>query len=68
MAFRLGVFDPPESVPFTKIAESVIDSPAHRQLALKAAQESIVLLTNPEHFLPLDKSKLKSIAGHRPTS
>jgi len=62
VAFRLGVFDPPDRVRFSKIPESVIDSPAHRQLALKAAQESIVLLTNKDHFLPLDKAKLKSIA------
>ncbi|MDB5319857.1 MAG: beta-glucosidase-like glycosyl hydrolase [Phycisphaerales bacterium] len=60
--FRLGEFDPPENVPYSKISPDVICSPAHRQLALKAAQESIVLLTNKDHILPLDKSKLKSIA------
>lgn len=62
VAFRLGAFDPPEMVPFSKIPESVIDSPEHRALALKAAQESIVLLTNQRDFLPLNKSKLKSVA------
>jgi beta-glucosidase len=62
VGFRLGAFDPPESVPFSKIAESVIDSPEHRQLALKAARESIVLLTNKDNFLPLDRSKLKTVA------
>jgi beta-glucosidase len=40
----------------------VIDSPEHRALALKTARESIVLLTNKNGFLPLDKSKLKTIA------
>src|SRR5258706_808873 len=60
--FRLGEFDSAESVPFSKISPDVICSPAHRQLALKAAQESIVLLTNKDHTLPLDKFKLKSIA------
>jgi beta-glucosidase len=62
VGFRLGAFDPPDRVPFSKIPESVIDSPAHRELALKAARESIVLLTNRDQFLPLDKSKLKTIA------
>jgi beta-glucosidase len=62
VGFRLGVFDPPGSVPFSRIQESVIDSPEHRELALKAARESIVLLTNKDHFLPLDKSKLKTVA------
>jgi beta-glucosidase len=62
MGFRLGAFDPPDRVPFSKISESVIDSPEHRALALKAARESIVLLTNRNHFLPLDRSKLKTIA------
>jgi beta-glucosidase len=60
--FRLGVFDPPGMVPFSKIPASDIDSPAHRELALRAAQESIVLLTNKNQFLPLDPAKLKTIA------
>jgi beta-glucosidase len=62
VAFRLGAFDPPTSVPFSKIGADVIDSPAHRELALRTAQESIVLLRNQNAFLPLDKSKLKSVA------
>jgi beta-glucosidase len=40
----------------------VICSPEHRALALKAARESIVLLVNRKDFLPLNKSKLKTIA------
>ena len=40
----------------------MICSPEHRALALKAARESIVLLVNKDNFLPLDKSKLKTIA------
>jgi len=60
--FRLGEFDPPASVPYSKISPSIIDSAEHRQLALRAARESIVLLTNKNHFLPLDKSKIKTIA------
>jgi beta-glucosidase len=60
--FRLGEFDPPDMVPYSKLGPDVIDSPAHRQLALRQAQESIVLLTNENNFLPLDKSKIKTIA------
>lgn len=62
VAFRLGAFDPPEMVPFHKIGPETIDSAAHRQLALKTALESVVLLKNQNHLLPLDKSKLKSLA------
>jgi beta-glucosidase len=59
---RLGEFDPQELVPYSKIPTNVICSPEHRALALKAARESIVLLVNRNHFLPLDKSKLETIA------
>jgi beta-glucosidase len=50
--FRLGLFDPPEMVPYSQTPDSEIDSDAHRALALKAAQESIVLLKN-NGVLPL---------------
>jgi beta-glucosidase len=60
--FRLGDFDPFDAVPFSKISPSVINSDANRAVALKAAQESIVLLKNQGNLLPLDHSKLKNIA------
>jgi len=60
--FRLGEFDPPSMVPYSKLGPDVIDSPAHRQLALRQALESIVLLANNNHFLPLDKTKIKTLA------
>lgn len=59
--FRLGMFDPPEMVPYSKIPFSANDSPEHRQLALDAARKSIVLLKNENNTLPLRKN-LKSIA------
>ena len=59
--FRLGMFDPPELVPYARIPFSANDSPEHRQLALDAARESIVLLKNENNTLPLRKD-LKSIA------
>jgi beta-glucosidase len=60
--FRLGEFDPFNSVPYSKISPDVINSADHRALALKVAQESIVLLKNEKNFLPLDKSRIKTIA------
>jgi beta-glucosidase len=51
--FRLGLFDPPERVPYASIAESEIASAAHRQLALEAALRSIVLLKNARDTLPI---------------
>jgi beta-glucosidase len=60
--FRLGEFDPPETVPYSKIPSTIIDSAEHRELALRTARESIVLLTNKNGFLPLDKSRIKTIA------
>jgi beta-glucosidase len=62
VAFRLGVFDPPQMVPYSSITAEVIDSPAHRELALRTEQEAIVLLSNKDRFLPLDKASLKSVA------
>jgi beta-glucosidase len=44
--FKLGMFDPPESVPYASIPYSANDSQENRSLALQAARESIVLLKN----------------------
>ncbi|MCX7018618.1 MAG: glycoside hydrolase family 3 C-terminal domain-containing protein [bacterium] len=60
--FRLGMFDPPEMAPYSKIPFSVVDSAPHRQLALEAARESIVLLKNEKAFLPLKKGAYNTIA------
>ena len=59
--FKLGMFDPPEMVPYTQIPFEKNDAPEHADLALTVAQESIVLLKNDNNFLPLI-SKLKQIA------
>ncbi|MGA9586724.1 MAG: glycoside hydrolase family 3 C-terminal domain-containing protein [Terracidiphilus sp.] len=59
---KLGMFDPPQQVPFSTIPYSVVDSPEHAALALRAARESMVLLKNDNHFLPLDPAKKQTIA------
>jgi len=52
---RLGMFDPPDKVPYAQTPESEIDSAPHRELALKIARESMVLLKN-DGVLPLAPS------------
>jgi beta-glucosidase len=59
--FRLGLFDPAEKVPFSKYTLLDNDIPAHDQVALDLARQSIVLLKN-NGILPLDRSKLKQVA------
>jgi beta-glucosidase len=59
--FRLGMFDPPEMVEYTKIPISINNAPSHQQLALRAARESIVLLKNTANTLPL-KPGLRTLA------
>ena len=50
---QLGMFDPPEHVPYAQTAMSVVNCEAHQQLTLQAARESIVLLKNDDDALPL---------------
>lgn len=51
--FKLGMFDPPERVPYSAIPYSIVDCEEHRRLAREAAVQSIVLLKNKDHLLPL---------------
>ncbi|MDX6711134.1 MAG: beta-glucosidase [Blastocatellia bacterium] len=58
--FLLGLFENPYVDPDR--AEKVTNSAEHRALAEEAARRSIVLLKNENNLLPLDRTKLKSIA------
>jgi beta-glucosidase len=57
--FRLGMFDPIEKVAYAQIPISEVDSPAHKEQAIRTARESMVLLKN-DGTLPL-KSSIRRI-------
>jgi len=57
---KLGMFDPPDMVPYAKIDEKELDSAEHRAEARKLANESMVLLKN-DGMLPL-KPGIRKIA------
>lgn len=67
--FKMGLFDDPYVDP--NEAERVVGCEEHRALALQAARETITLLKNENNLVPLDASKLKTMAvigpnAHRP--
>src|SRR5947209_10691832 len=59
---RLGMFDPPSMVPYSKIDDKELDSAAHRELALRMANESMVLLKN-DGVLPLKFARRIAVLG-----
>ena len=60
--FELGEMDDPSQVEWNKIPYSVVDSKEHRALALRMAQESMVLLKN-NGILPLNASQKVVVMG-----
>jgi len=65
--FKLGMFDPPSSFAYGRISLSEVNSPEHRQLSLRAARESMVLLKNQGRILPL-QAGIARIAVVGPTA
>jgi len=65
---RLGEFDPPGVDPYSNIGRETNgelppwERPTSRDLVRVATDESIVLLKNQDNTLPLDRTRLKTIA------
>jgi beta-glucosidase len=59
---RLGLFDPKEKVKYAAIDSTVLEAQRHKDLSLKMARQSIVLLKNEHDVLPINKDNLKKIA------
>jgi beta-glucosidase len=51
--FKLGMFDPPETVRWARLKPSIVAGPKHARLAYEAAVKSCVLLKNRQGILPL---------------
>jgi len=67
LRFKLGQFDPPDSVPYTKIPIMENNSPAHDALALETSRQSLVLLKN-DGALPWKTNEIKTVAVIGPTA
>ena len=59
--FRLGFYDPVAASPYNAYGADSIASPYHLSIARTAAQQSMVLLKNSNHLLPLDKKQYAAI-------
>jgi len=62
--FRLGLLDPPAQVSYSKLkgTPNPVNASEHNAIALRVARESVVLLKNADHTLPLDRHKIRSVA------
>jgi len=63
---RLGLIDPPSMVPYSQIGISDTIEPwkteKNKDIVRMVTRKSVVLLKNDKDILPLDKSKIKTIA------
>ena len=60
--FRLGLYDPEEDQPYSKLGINDINTDEHQKLALEAAEQGIVLLKNLDATLPLSAGGVKTLA------
>jgi beta-glucosidase len=67
LRFKLGQFDPADTVPYTKIPITENNSAAHDALALEASRQSLVLLKN-DGTLPWKTNEIKTVAVIGPTA
>jgi beta-glucosidase len=60
LKFELGLFEDP----YTDVSQTpkIINTPEHKALAFKAAEEAVILLKNQHDLLPLDEAKIKNLA------
>jgi beta-glucosidase len=61
--YRLGELDPQRPDPYAALGAADIDSTAHRDLALRAAVQSLVLLKNEHGTLPLAANQRIAVIG-----
>ena len=59
--FELGEMNPTH--PWSEISYSVVDCPKHKELALKMAHKSLVLLQNKSNLLPLNRQMKVAVIG-----
>eukprot|EP01046_Picozoa_sp_COSAG06_P060764 COSAG06_NODE_13049_length_1298_cov_1.806505_1_plen_209_part_01 len=63
---RLGMFDDDSEQPYRHYGTEMVDTPAHRALALDAGRQGMVLLKNLNGVLPLSKDRVKTLAAVGP--
>lgn len=64
--YRIGLFDRIYVDPDQ--AAELVNCQEHKEIALKAAEETVILLKNENDILPLEKEKLKRLAVIGPTA
>jgi len=65
---KLGLFDPPGTVPYDTIGPGIVNCDRHKELAYEAAVKSMVLVKNEDDILPLDKKQIRNIFITGPTA
>jgi beta-glucosidase len=68
LQMKLGFFDDPAASPYAGYGTDSVSNAYHIDLAKRMAEQSMVLLKNDNHVLPLDKKKYTSIMVVGPTA